>query len=288
MTKVIPIAFFSTLILIAGFLTENNISHSYSTGAPAGYSNAPGENNCTSCHSGTLYSGTGVPSITTNIPASGYVGGETYTITAKIVQSGIARFGFEVSVENQSTSHIGSLIVTNSTETQIVSSNYITHKFGGTAGSGSRTWTFNWKAPCAGQDTAIFYGTFNATNSNNSDTGDKIYATKIKVGENLINSADSASQISMSDVNNNYNGSDLRVQFKKPGCESRTSTGSWWSRPLFLPVLIRLLQPLSHRATIPLSQQVVPVRQRRSPFLQRPRTWMETPSGITWPTRSSS
>ncbi|MEQ8323234.1 MAG: choice-of-anchor V domain-containing protein [Vicingaceae bacterium] len=223
MKRLVPIFFFGSIFLISGVLFEQNISNSNTTGPTGGYSNAPGENNCTSCHSGTLNSGSGTPSITSNIPASGYIGGETYTITASIAESGVTKFGFQVSVENQSNSNIGSLIVTNSTQTKIVSTNYITHQSAGTPGNNSKTWTFNWKAPCAGQDTAIFYGTFNATNSSGTNAGDKIYATTLKVGENVINSSDSVSTITMADIADNYNGSDLRVQFKAADCETKTN-----------------------------------------------------------------
>lgn len=52
-----------------------------SNGSPGGRSGSPGDNNqtCTACHSGTAVNQTGW--ISTNIPASGYVAGQTYQLT---------------------------------------------------------------------------------------------------------------------------------------------------------------------------------------------------------------
>ena len=104
-------------------------------GPPAGYTGSPGDGqNCASCHSSSVQTITGV--ITSNIPASGYMPNQTYTITASLSQTGINRFGFQISPQNTSGTKLGSLIVTNSTETSLSGSGkYIQHKSPGTLGS---------------------------------------------------------------------------------------------------------------------------------------------------------
>src|SRR6185436_7418712 len=79
---------------------------------------------------------------------------------------------------------LGTLIITNTVETQLVGANkYVTHKFAGTSGSGSRTWNFNWTAPVAGTGNVTFYGAFNCANNSGNSAGDTIYKSTLVVSE---------------------------------------------------------------------------------------------------------
>lgn len=180
----------TSIALFVLILLRFDSSTGSSSGAPAGYANDPasGQSNCTSCHAGTAIQATpNTASITTNIPASGYVPGQTYTITANVITSGRSKFGFEVAAQSSNGATRGTLIVTNTTQTKIVNNNYITHTLSGTSGNGSKTWTFNWVAPATGSGPVGFYGAFNASNSNNSTSGDIIYVTSTTVQENTCN-----------------------------------------------------------------------------------------------------
>lgn len=164
----------------------NNEVASSTSGAPASRTGSPGDNNltCTTCHSGpsaTIISGM----ITSNIPASGYTPGNVYTITATIQRPGHSKFGFEVSPQSITGALLGTLMVTNTTETKLVgSSKYITHTSGGTGGAGgNRTWTFNWMAPSSGTGDVTFYGAFLATNSMNNSSGDSVFRSTLLVNE---------------------------------------------------------------------------------------------------------
>lgn len=158
--------------------------HGNGSGAPFAKTGSPGDGaDCTQCHSGTPTNQTGL--ITSTIPGAGYTPGQTYTITANIVSNPTVKFGFEVSPQNTSGTQMGTLVVTNSTETQLVGSGkYITHKTSGTAGTGSRTWTFDWTAPVAGSGAVTFYGAFNKTNNSNTSAGDAIVLSSLTVQEN--------------------------------------------------------------------------------------------------------
>jgi len=127
----------------------------YPTGAPAGYTGSPGDgNNCTSCHGGTATTSAGW--ITSNVPASGYVPGTTYQVTATNSLSGSGKYGFEVSPQNASGTQLGTLIA--GTGSQLVGNGkYVTHT---NATIANNSWTFNWTAPAAGTGDVTFYGAF--------------------------------------------------------------------------------------------------------------------------------
>lgn len=170
--------------LISGLINqaESNIA-----GAPAGYTGSPGDGGFTCATQVGCHTGAPVPTdntiITSNVPPTGYIPGFTYTITAAFIKPGHSRFGFEISPQSASGTYRGTIIITNSTETQFAGTKYITHRTGGIVGSGSRTWTFNWIAPSAGTGSVTFYGCFNATNSSNTALGDSITKSMMTVIE---------------------------------------------------------------------------------------------------------
>lgn len=185
----IAIALFVAVAIIIFVDALNNTSVSNNGGAPAGRTGSPGDGGLTCAISGCHLPGP-APSvmagwITSNIPASGYVPGSTYTITATATRPGHVEFGFEISPQNAVGTLLGTLVVTNITEMQLVGANkYITHKLAGTSGpTGSKTWNFNWIAPAAGTGNVTFYGAFNVTNNNNASTGDTIYTSTLVVSE---------------------------------------------------------------------------------------------------------
>ena len=138
------------------------VAQSYDYGAPAGYTGSPHDGkSCVSCHTGspvTAVSGW----ITSNIPPTGYTPDSIYTITATATLNGINTFGFEVSPQDSASGTIlGTLVVTNSAQTALAGSGYITQTLSGISGTGSKSWSFNWVAPHAGNGTVTFYGAFN-------------------------------------------------------------------------------------------------------------------------------
>jgi hypothetical protein len=152
--------------------------------APASRTGSPADGaNCTSCHSGTATTVAGL--ITSTIPASGYVPGQTYTVTASVTQAGKTKFGFEISPQTITGVKKGTMVITSSTTTQLISaSKYITHKTAGTSfPSGTATWSFDWIAPAAGSGDFTFYGAFNITNANGTSSGDIIRLSTLAVTE---------------------------------------------------------------------------------------------------------
>jgi len=164
------------------------ISTSNAGGSPGGKTDSPNDGaSCTGCHYAGAETGA---TITTNIPANGYIPNQVYTITANINQSGINKFGFELTAEkNAGNAKTGSFLVTNSTEMQFTNNNTaITHKAGGTSGNSSRTWTMDWEAPNTGTGDVTFYGAFIAANGNGNNMGDTYHSTNLTISEAIVNS----------------------------------------------------------------------------------------------------
>ena len=181
--------FFSGVVIV--MLSGNSVL-SDETGAPSQTTGSPADGQTcakSNCHTGSAVQVT--PGImTTNIPAAGYVPGSTYTITATLSQSGISCWGFEISPQAYNGALLGTPVITNTTQTKIVSSKYVTHKLAGITGANNKTWTFNWVAPAAGTGAVTFYGAFNYCNGNGSKSGDVIHTSTLDVNEFTTSTAE--------------------------------------------------------------------------------------------------
>jgi hypothetical protein len=137
----------------AAIIIFSSFAYFYPSGAPAGYTGSPGDGaDCSGCHGGTATTTAGL--ITSNIPASGYVAGHTYQITATNNIAGSGKYGFEVSPQNAAGTQLGTLVA--GTGSQLLSgTKYITHT---NASSTTNSWTFSWIAPAVGTGPVTFYG----------------------------------------------------------------------------------------------------------------------------------
>ncbi len=160
----------------------------YHSGSPGGKTGSPGDNsaNCTACHTGSPNNVVGW--ISSDIPELGYVVGETYTITATGTHTGVGRFGFELTAEDESGNKVGQFIVSGDGQTQLSNGNKaITHTSSGITPSGdSKTWTFQWTAPSTDIGVVTFYASFNAANNNGGTSGDVVYLTSMSVDESSV------------------------------------------------------------------------------------------------------
>ena len=87
---------FLTAAMVLSMVSISLISITNTGGPPAGYSNAPSESNCTTCHSGSLVtSGTNYNNISLsgNFTGSGYIPDSTYTIELEYSQTGKPSLG---------------------------------------------------------------------------------------------------------------------------------------------------------------------------------------------------
>lgn len=168
---------------------------SYSTGPPGGYTNAPGESNCTSCHSGTLQTSGGTHGNITLVQNTPYGSGTStspYSFTLSYYSPGIQVVGFQAAVlptsASSSSNSLGTLVAPSSSGTQVVSGSgrhYIEHNSSGTAAnsSGQKSWTFNWIPPSSAyQGNVSFYVVINASDNSSDNSGDTIYAKVFTIG----------------------------------------------------------------------------------------------------------
>lgn len=164
-------------------------------GAAPGYTGSPGDSlkNCTSCHGGKATSVNGW--IISNIPSSGYIPGQTYTITTTNTEKEGTRFGFEISPQNTAGDLLGKMIIIDSVQTKLVGSDkYITYTANGVDGQGFKSWSFNWIAPIAGTGNVVFYGGYNS-NFNGHKSDDKTFLSTLSVKEYGTTSVSSPSKI---------------------------------------------------------------------------------------------
>jgi hypothetical protein len=164
-------------LLVALLGPANLVSLATTGGPPAGFTNAPGEGNCTACHGGfPLNSGTATFGITAPLA---YVPSSAQTVTVSFTGSTSVKHGFQITARDGAGNPSGTWSVVLAGMTQNASPSYHEHTASGTALS---SWTMNWNAPATlPQGPVTFYACGNDTNNNGAPTGDHIYASTRKL-----------------------------------------------------------------------------------------------------------
>ena len=179
--------FIISITCVFAVLFYPTTSNSNSTGSPGGRTGSPMDNgNCASCHNNpTPATGS---SITTNIPATGYIPGSFYTITANINSGtgGLSLHGFEVTCEEDITNtKAGTFFITDASTTQLVNNgNAVTHT---ASGNSLSTWNFDWQAPSSGTGNVTFYAAFIEAGYPQGNSGDIFSSHNLTVSEALVN-----------------------------------------------------------------------------------------------------
>jgi hypothetical protein len=154
-TKAMKIKHLPLILLATVVIFLSSFALMYPSGAPASVTGSPGDGaNCAKCHGGTATTTAGL--ITSNIPATGYIAGQTYLITATNNIAGSGKYGFEVSPQNAAGTQLGTLVA-GTGSTLVSGSKYITQS---NASSTTKSWTFSWVAPASGTGQVTFYGAF--------------------------------------------------------------------------------------------------------------------------------
>lgn len=170
-----------TLGFTAGLVCVSMYAMTNAGGPPAENTGAPGDATCgqAGCHSfSPIQSGTQWNNITftSTIPTSGYVPGNTYSITLAHVQPNHSVFGFQAVMLDQNHIQAGSFTSGTGTATQTANGRvYINHTTGGTSGLGGKNWSFSWTAPASGMGTLTLYVAINAANGDATNSGDTIF-----------------------------------------------------------------------------------------------------------------
>jgi uncharacterized repeat protein (TIGR01451 family) len=185
--KLLVVLLFATGVGVF-LLTDNSANphaRAFSSGPPAGYTRAPGEEPeaCAECH---VVDNTGTGTISLNVPQT-YTPGQTYDITvthANPDQTRI-RWGFQLTALDPGDEKAGTLEpLDNLTQVlnnqgPIPSRQYIEHTSAGTfpGQQNGASWTFRWKAPDEDVGPVTFYAAGNQANGDGNTSGDNIYFT---------------------------------------------------------------------------------------------------------------
>jgi len=166
------------LIGFSFFYNGNNISKFHNDGIenvnftsnpPTGKTGAPGEGNCTDCHSGSVQSPDGVVFFTVG-GGPGYIPGDTYPITLSTI-SGVKN-GFELTILDGDENFAGSFTAgDHSNVASFGGVDYIRHS----ESDGVISWTFDWTAPDADMGELTAYYAVNVSNDNDLAGGDEIF-----------------------------------------------------------------------------------------------------------------
>jgi hypothetical protein len=173
-------------------------THLFSSGGQSGLTGAPGENNCTQCHSGTTQDGSSENTFAIAdgfTPVASYTPGSTYNMTV-VMNSNPDKKGFSAVVLDGTDSNAGSVTGSAVGGTQNFAAGgrqYVSHTT--TSNTNTTTfWAWEWTAPAVGTGPVTVYVASNATNDDGSTAGDVIYLSQhivpeagASIGENAAN-----------------------------------------------------------------------------------------------------
>ncbi|NVK65318.1 MAG: hypothetical protein HWE22_12075 [Flavobacteriales bacterium] len=163
---------------------EFNKEHFQSGGGQSGLTGAPGEQNCTQCHTGSVLDGSSENSFALldgTTPVTAYVPGTTYTATLQQTSSP-SKSGFSSTTLDGTDAMAGSLIGAGIGGTQNFSSgsrDYVSHT---SASNTSGQFAWSWVAPATDVGPVTFYIASNIANDNGNTTGDMIYLSTHTIG----------------------------------------------------------------------------------------------------------
>ncbi len=177
--------FFSSLA-IAGitfyFFSNTAQVEAFSSTPPPAKTGAPGEGNCTDCHTGSTQTAN---LIAHDISSDVYLAGQTYSITVSTPSNNSVN-GFEITAKDASGNLAGEFLASN--DAQVLSNGaYAAQKQSTTS---NNSWVFQWVAPSANTGSVTFYAAVNSTNANGTTSGDQVYLSSTSVTENITTSID--------------------------------------------------------------------------------------------------
>lgn len=198
-----------TSICWSGF-QENTTSSLCDSPIVGDHSGAPGETNCTACHSGSANTGSGILEFHVGNDST-YIPGQTYTCNVKMTQAGIDKFGFvNLALKNSGNTTIGTFNIIDSIKTRkyaLGGRNYFSHTpCGADADSiGEIQWTYSWTAPSTDVGSITFYISSLAANHDHDVTADYTYTHSIELDPETS-----------SKINESYESSNSLIVFPNP------------------------------------------------------------------------
>ena len=180
-----------SLIAIIGVVIVSdslyNKAFTWANEGPPGYTGSPGDGQTCAqgCHNTSDLT---VAQFTTDIPETGYIPGQTYTIGFGGTTGLHSKYGFQASPQDNAGNLVGSIAA--GTGSKIVGAKYATHD--GAFNGSVAAWSFAWTAPSSGTGDVTFYGAMIAANGNGSPGGDQGLKTTYTVSEDISTSLENS------------------------------------------------------------------------------------------------
>lgn len=153
---------------------ETDIS-TYSVNPPPQRTGAPGENDCTQCHSGNTYDGNTQIDVSFSGNQDEYLPDSTYTITIGVPNNQVN--GFQMTILDNNAIKAGEFIAgTGSTITNSGLRQYMSQ-----TNKNNIQWSFQWTAPSTNMGNLTAYYSFNKSDNSGNVLGDSIF-----LGQNTI------------------------------------------------------------------------------------------------------
>lgn len=142
------------------------------------HSGAPGETNCSGCHSGPVNPDQPKLNFEIENAPTQYKPDSTYLIHLKIKKKGHDKFGFVNTSLDLNNNAAGTFSLINSFTTRLFTSGgrkYVSHTPCGADNQDSIAWTYQWKAPASGQGKIKIYMSMLVSNHDQALSGDTTY-----------------------------------------------------------------------------------------------------------------
>lgn len=172
--------------------TEKKMISSYhkdASGKGGAYAGAPGDQNCTQCHTGNTQSGATVNSVTFisgSTPVTEYTPGASYTISLAMSPNP-SKKGFQAVAMNSNNQIVGTATGNTIGGTQTKTTNRPTHKSTSNTSS-NMVWLWDWTAPATDEGDITFYvASMSANNNGSAGSGDVVYLSQHVFGSSANN-----------------------------------------------------------------------------------------------------
>lgn len=185
--KLVIMGVVAGIVAVIGLTGGREKAAASAAGPSPSFTSAPGEDNCTACHTQfPVNSGGG--SVTISGVPHDYLPGQQVTVRVKTTQEDAVIYGFQLTAVDWLGRGVGTFTVPGGSEPRsqviggIVGGNqrqYVEHTRDGLSDGtfGSNTWTFTWTAPPERVGKIRFFAAGNASNSDGGPSGDHIYTS---------------------------------------------------------------------------------------------------------------
>ena len=195
-TAIASIAFLSFQSTNTGVVESFKKSHIFGGGGQSALTGAPGENNCTQCHSGSVQDGTAENTFIVldgTTPVTNYTVGQSYTVSLQMA-SNPSKKGFSAVVLDGTNTNAGSFTGMGIGGTQDFTGggrNYVSHTSASNTDA-TTFWLWTWVAPATDVGTVTFYVASNSANDDGATSGDMIYLSQHLMGSTASISEEAA------------------------------------------------------------------------------------------------